>query len=242
MRVRLIHWKAAEAQAIIALLQQAGHTVDYEEKVDYRLAGQLRAHPPAVIAIHLGRLPSHGRAIGASLATQKGTREIPVLFFDGDPAKVPGAQHCQADELLQHLSRARPGVAPEPAAPKPERTVAMKLGITEGLRIQVIDAPAAFPRLLGPLPPAVDFTEEPAAFTIAFAHDPGEFQAALPSLRRAAQRGKLWIAWRKQSARNRGNGLNAPAIREFAARLGLVDWKVCSLDADWSAIAFAIKK
>jgi hypothetical protein len=101
---------------------------------------------------------------------------------------------------------------------------------------------AAFPRLLGELPAGVEFSQKPAAYTMAFVDDPGAFQASLAKRRRAAERGKLWIAWRKRTAGRRAAGLSAPVIREGAARMGLVDGKVCSLGAEWSAIAFSARK
>ena len=52
--------------------------------------------------------------------------------------------------------------------------------------------------------------------------------------------GSLWISWIKQSSTRGGGGLpgdlNENTIRRLALASGLVDVKVASLDAEWSAL------
>jgi hypothetical protein len=76
------------------------------------------------------------------------------------------------------------------------------------------------------------------AVTLWFVHDPAEYQAALPSRRALAARSRLWILWKK----GRRDGLNGTLVREAALVMGLVDYKICSLDGVWSGMVFAVKK
>jgi hypothetical protein len=69
-------------------------------------------------------------------------------------------------------------------------------------------------------------------------HDPGEFAASLPARRALASKGPLWIVWRK----GREDGLNGNFVREAALAVGLVDYKICSLDSVWSGMLFAVRK
>ncbi len=67
-RVCLFHWKAEEAKPLMTVLQAAGFSVDYHE----RMAGyrEVRDHPkpPDAIVIDLSRMPSHGRELGIFFA------------------------------------------------------------------------------------------------------------------------------------------------------------------------------
>jgi hypothetical protein len=48
----------------------------------------------------------------------------------------------------------------------------------------------------------------------------------------------LWIVWQK----GRRDGLNGNFVREAAMAMGLVDYKICSLDGLWTGMVFAVKK
>ena len=50
-----------------------------------------------------------------------------------------------------------------------------------------------------------------------------------------AARTKLWIVWRKGI-------LTDKLVREHAIDSGLVDYKICAVNAHWSAMAFARRK
>ena len=125
--------------------------------------------------------------------------------------------------------------------PAPGRTTALKLGIREGQVARVIDPPGDYARVVGALPDGATFSEDPrgmAAVSLWFVHDIAEYEAALPACRTLAAQSRLWILWRKGM---RG-GLNSNAIRQAALALGLVDFKICSLNEVWSGMAFAVKK
>ena len=49
--------------------------------------------------------------------------------------------------------------------------------------------------------------------------------------------GRLWVCWPKKSS-GMATDLGERAVRDFGLAEGLVDIKVCAVDATWSALAF----
>jgi hypothetical protein len=58
----------------------------------------------------------------------------------------------------------------------------------------------------------------------------------------------LWIAWRKQAARGgrpvrlSGSEPSESAVRGAGLEAGLVDYKVCAIDREWSGLLFAPRR
>jgi len=255
-RVRLIHWKAEEAAPLLSALRAAGHQVDYEAKPGYHVAMAVRAEQPAAVVIDLSRMPSHGREIGMYLRRSKATRQIPLVYVGGEPEKVaairqklPDAVYTSSARLSGSLRKALSAAPKNPLVPPPimqqykGRTTAQKLGIKEGNSIAVIDPPRDYVAVLGAMPEGVSLLEEsPRAcdLTLWFVQDVSGYQSELPRLKKRAAGGKLWILWRKQSAGKKSN-LTLPQIRETAMQVGLVDYKICSLNEIWSGMLFTKK-
>ena len=53
--------------------------------------------------------------------------------------------------------------------------------------------------------------------------------------------GSLWISWPKGTS-GIETDLNGNLVREFGLKGGLVDVKVCAIDADWSGLKFMYRK
>lgn len=250
--VRLFHWKSAEAGPLIAKLRSAGYEVAYKGETQSPSVREIRDTAPAAIMIDLSRRPSHGRDVVAWVRGSKSIRHIPIVFVDGDPAKVevirreiPDAVYTTQARLLAALKRVKP--LKDPMVPRqimetdPSRTAAQKLGIREGAVVGLIDPPADYKKVLGKLPAGVvleENTDRVCAVALWFVHDPGEYEAALPARRVLATHSRLWILWQK----GRRDGLNGNFIRQGALAMGLVDYKICSLDRVWSGMVFAVKK
>jgi CheY-like chemotaxis protein len=254
MRVRLFHWKAEEAAPAIAELEKAGFTVDYEEKLSSFKS--IRDSKPDAFVVDLSRLPAHGREVAIALRGNKATRHAPIVFVDGDVEKLetirralPDAIYTPRARLIAALRRARPLADPVRPAQMMERyagrSAAQKLGVQAGMKVGVIDAPPDYGRVIGKLPEGATFEEDwgeenfgDRKLTLWFVHDFARLQGALPAMRRAAAHTRLWILWRKAKQ----DGLDGGVIRRGATELGLVDYKICSVNEVWSAMAFAIKK
>jgi hypothetical protein len=251
-RVCLFHWRAEEAKPLLTVLEAAGHSVEYQERMaSYR---EVRDKPPDAIVIDLSRLPSQGRELAVFFRGAKSTRFVPIVFVGGEPEKVAGVQRVLPDAVYTPASRLRgtlsKALANPPVNPiKPAqmidrwgtRTVAQKLGIAKNSRVAVIDPPSGYAQAIGELPTGVEFDEESTEdcpVSLWFVHDVPEFHAALPRMRKLAARSRLWIIWRK----NKKDGLDGNLIRQGGIAVGLVDYKICSVSETWSGMVFAVKK
>ena len=248
--VRLFHQRPGEAEPLLRALRGLGHEVIYTAAPGAPSVRSVIQEGTSAIVIDLSHVPSLGRAIGAWVRGSKGIRHIPLIFVDGDPAKVaairkeiPDAVYTSREKLPAALRRAKP--AKDPVIPKqametpPDRTNAQKLGIREGASVLAIDPPGDLERIIGAMPGGAAFVESaPADVTLWFAHDPAEFEAALQGRRALAAKSKLWIVWPK----GRRHGFNGDFVRARALKLGLVDYKICSLNEKWSGMLFAVKK
>ncbi len=254
-RVRLLHWKAAEAAAHLDSLRAAGYEVEYEEQFRPGLMKLWRESPPDAFVIDLSRLPSHGREIAIALRQSPATRAVPIVFCDGADEKIdrirrdlPDAAYCSLSKLPSSLRKAIANPPVKPVKPVQmmdryaSRTAAQKLGIKESSTVAVIDPPRDFMKVLGELPHGVEFAEEgdnKASVTLCFVHDAGLLRSVLSRVRALASTSKLWILWRKGSAKG---GVTERLVREQAIDLGLVDYKICSVNETWSALLFAAKR
>jgi hypothetical protein len=253
-RLRLFHWKAEEAAPLIAALKAAGHSVEYQEKLaSYREA---RESPPDAFVIDLSRLPSHGREVAIFLRGSKATRHVPTVFVGGAVEKVegvrrvlPDASYTSPGRLIATLRHVKPLADPVRPAQMMDRyagrTPAQKLGIGKGARVAVVDPPSDYAQAIGKLPEGAWLEEEPTddcKVTLWFARDPAGFQAALPEMRKAAARTRLWILWPKRKPKGKQDGLDGNIVRQGAADVGLVDYKICSVNETWSAMVFTVKK
>ena len=256
-RVTLLHWKAAEAAAHLELLRGAGHSVEYEEEFRPALMRRWRESPPDAFVIDLSRLPSHGREIAIALRQSRATRQIPIVLVDGAQEKVdrlraelPDAQYCALAQLpsvlKQELAKPRrDGVKPIQMMDRyASRTAAQKLGIKASSSVALIDPPRDWMTVLGGLPPGVKVVEQVGAkaqVTLCFVRESNSLRAILSDLRQSAGQSKLWILWRKGGSTARGD-VTEPLVRETGIDLGLVDYKICSVNETWSAMLFALKR
>jgi hypothetical protein len=256
-RVRLLHWNADEAQERAERLAVLGYKVDYAA-LDASGLRRLREDPPDAVVIDLGRVPSQGRDVALGLRKHKATRRVPLVFVDGDPEKVarvklllPDAVYTTWIKIGEALrdAIAHPPVDPVvPAStmdgyagtPLPE-----KLGIKAGSVVVLVDAPDGFEGVLGDLPQGVVLLREEASLernlTIWFTRSQEELLSRVESMTVQADRGPLWIAWPKKASKMITD-LTQQVVREVGLGSGLVDYKICSIDATWSGLLFTRRK
>ena len=119
-----------------------------------------------------------------------------------------------------------------------------KLGIKAGFKIWVIDPPPDYWDLLGPLPDNVSVggpDERRLDFIHLFVTDRARLEAQLGELRaHIAPAGMIWVSWPKKSSRM-ATDLSEAVIRDLALAGGLVDVKVCAVDATWSGLKLVIR-
>jgi len=124
--------------------------------------------------------------------------------------------------------------------------LARKLGIKEDQTVATVGAPAHFPSLLRPLPARVRLEAEPdggGPYPVVVAFIP-EASVLEDRFRRGQELmdpyGGLWLAWPKQSSAL-ATELRESHIREHGLATGLVDNKICAVDADWSGLRFVVR-
>lgn len=123
--------------------------------------------------------------------------------------------------------------------------LARKLGIKEGSRVLLLDAPAELAGLLAPLPHGVVFDSKPGTGTSMahlFVTDRVVLEKRLRELRRRLDpEVAVWVSWPKKSARV-PTTVTEDVIREVALPLGWVDIKVCAVSEIWSGLKLVVRK
>ncbi|MDQ6870838.1 MAG: DUF3052 domain-containing protein [Gemmatimonadota bacterium] len=114
-----------------------------------------------------------------------------------------------------------------------------KLGIKAGVRAQIVNPPADFSETLGSLPEGVTVASRGALdFVLLFVTRKTDLARRFPSLlHRLESNGQLWISWPKKSS-GAPTDLTENVIRAMGLELGVVDVKVCAVDATWSGLKF----
>ena len=119
-----------------------------------------------------------------------------------------------------------------------------KLGLRAGATVLTVDAPANYAELLPALPADVSFTDEaepPVGFVHLFVTAKADLAKRLPKLLAAlASDGVIWVSWPKKAAKV-PTDITEDTIRAVALPLGLVDVKVCAVDAVWSGLKLVIR-
>lgn len=122
--------------------------------------------------------------------------------------------------------------------------LAKKLGIQPGVIVVALGAPADYPELLDPFPEGVAIVGQlpvTASFIHFFTTERAALEAELPRLKVALERdGMLWISWPKKAAKVTTD-LDGNVVRGLGLRAGLVDVKVCAVDATWSGLKFVYR-
>jgi hypothetical protein len=122
--------------------------------------------------------------------------------------------------------------------------LAKKLGIKEGSRIGLVNAPEDFQSTLGKLPDNVQFvTRLTNSFDIilffvltqrALARDFSKLA------NRLVTNGMIWIAWPKKSS-GVTTDLSFESVQRIGLDAGLVDVKICAIDDTWSGLKFVYR-
>jgi len=126
-----------------------------------------------------------------------------------------------------------------------------KLGIKAGQVIAIIDGPDGFDDTLGPLPDGVTvhrkLTEAgvgagPFDIVLFFTTRRAVLTELIGTVRPLmAPACGLWIAWPKRAS-GVPTELTDHVVRELALPTGLVDNKVCAVDATWSGLRLVIRR
>lgn len=217
----------------------------------------LRQDTPAATVIDLSRLPSQGRDVALVLRQQKSTRHIPLIFVDGDPEKVsrvkallPDAAYTTWAGIGDMLNRAIASPPSDPVVPRSALAgysgtpLPRKLGIKTGSTVALVGAPPGFAATLGVLPEGATLRAGARGrpdLTIWFVRSRKDLTRDIRRMPKLAAGGGLWIAWPKRASTLAAD-VSETDVREAGLASGLVDYKICAIDATWSGLKFTLRK
>ena len=123
--------------------------------------------------------------------------------------------------------------------------LAKKLGYKPAMQVCLLGAPAGFRQLLEPLPDAVSFASRSGQSTDMvhlFTAKRAELARALQTARKTLKpEASIWVSWPKKASKV-PTDITEDVIRAVALPLGLVDVKVCAVDATWSGLKLVIRR
>jgi hypothetical protein len=108
------------------------------------------------------------------------------------------------------------------------------------MRVLAWNAPPHFRALLSDAPADLGWLARLAAFdcAVAFATSGSDLRAIFTKLEpKLSQDGMIWIAWPKKAAAAKTE-IDENLVRDTGLAAGLVDIKVCAIDATWSGLKF----
>jgi hypothetical protein len=180
-----------------------------------------------------------------------------MVFAGGEPDKVARVKKVLPDAVYTEWSKIRSAVkqaikqAPkEPHVPGTFDSYAgtplpKKLGIRPGITLALLGAPKDFDKTLGKLSTDVHVVYRAgnnAELILSFVKSVAELKRRFPAAKRTlAPKGALWIAWPKKTSGIKSD-LTQQIVREYGLSNGLVDYRICAIDATWSALRFAHRR
>jgi CheY-like chemotaxis protein len=256
-RIYLVCWHDDDAATRLELLRDGGHSAE-RAALDMSGFREIRDSQPDAVVIDLDRRPSHGREAAKVLRTAKKTRQIPLVFAGGQREKVnpirellPDAVYTSWEAVAGAVDTAlarpptRPIVPPGPMDGYADTPLINKLGIQAGATLVLLHPPQDLIKLLGPLPDDVTVRDSDRGrrdLTIWFVRSQRELTDRIDRMADKLDAGTaLWIAWPKKTSAI-ASDVTQNIVRGIGIAAGLVDYKICAIDATWSALKFTRRK
>jgi hypothetical protein len=187
----------------------------------------------------------------------KATRHLPLVVVEGEPEKTAAVERLVPDAVFTPWSRIRGALKRALARPPAEPVVPdsmlagysgtplpRKLGIKPGAVVGLIGAPEGFERTLGRLP-AGTLLRRPARgrcdLLLWFPRSRADLLRRVGSIGERAGGDGLWIVWPKKASGIRTD-LTQNGVRRAGLDAGLVDYKICAVDAVYSGLKFTRRK
>lgn len=191
------------------------------------------------------------------LRMRRATRQVPLVFVGGDPAKVNAIQRLLPDAVYSSWEQVEDSIRDaimnppsDPVVPDSQfqayarKPIYRKLGIKPDSSVVLVDAPTGFEDVLGELPAGVQLSAQPgtgADLTLWFARSMQDLRRGIKNMAATADQAPLWNAWPKKAS-GRETDLTQQAVREAGLAAGLVDYKVCSICEVWSGLLFSLRR
>jgi hypothetical protein len=256
-RVVLVHWSKAGTPERMKRLRAAGYDVDGVSEMTPAVLKQMKDSPPRAFVIDLSHLPSHGRRVGEVAREQRSLCNVPLVFV-GDRERIARVRQALPDAVFTSWRGIRGALAAAMTHRRAGSTaplrrtdgysgtpLSQKLGIKPHSVLAILGAPDGFAGVLEALPEGVDVRHDlkrPPDLALFFLRERRALEHAIaPMFSVLDFRGGVWAAWPKKSS-GVASDLTENVIREVALPHGLVDIKVCAIDAVWSGLRLARRK
>lgn len=222
---------------------EIGERVDARKtRFDRPAAIQLARSMRRVVATRGGR--SEILDIGAAVGDEALAKAImgPTGNLRAPSMRVADTLYVGFSELILDADAgARPAA---PVAGYSGTPLAKKLGIVASARVHIVGGPGNYESLLTPLPEGVRFAarvDETVDVVHLFCKRRADLErrlrSILPKIRPDAT---IWVSWPKKAS-GEATDITENTIREVALPLGLVDVKVCAVDATWSGLKLVVR-
>lgn len=124
-----------------------------------------------------------------------------------------------------------------------ETPLITRLGLTEGMKLILINHPSDYITTLGDLPEdceIVTLTQNKAEMVQVFVKSLDELETLVPeAVKHMYSMSVLWISWYRDPSLTT---LNDQSIKSFAHSLSLKDEKFTNIGSDWNGIMFRFKR
>ena len=219
-RVRLFHWKAKEAGPLIAKLHAAGYEVVHNAETQSPWVREIKESGAAAVVIDLLRLPSHGKYVGAWVRGSKSTRQLPLVFVGGEAEKVAAIKKQIPDAVYSSVAGVGAALKKAIARPPRDPVVPKQMMETAPGRTAAQKMGIREGSVVGLIDPPADYLKVLGVLPQGVVLEEDSRQACPLT---------VWF-------------VHDPGEYEAALAMGLVDYKICSLDGVWTGMVFAVKK
>jgi hypothetical protein len=256
-RILLLHWNPKIWEENKRRLSAARDEIVAQSPQGLGFLREVRRDPPGVVVIDLDRLPSVGREVALALRMSKATRYVPIVFAGGETDKVArvreqlqDAFYTSWDSIRDALKRAVVTADAEPIVPRSifdtysSVPLQKKLGIKENSTVAMIDAPAEMAATVGDLPDGASWREKidrECDLIMWFVRSADELDRKIGRMAFSVGERSIWIVWPKKTSKIVSD-LSQNTVRRVGLASGLVDYKVCAIDANWSGLLFRQRK
>gem|GEM_PF-439199 len=208
------------------------------------------------IAIDLFCAPSTGRDLGIYLRKYKPSRFLPLVFLGGKEEEVqkirdilPDAFYLSYEEVRYQLATIIDIVNENPVVPQSvfeaykNVPLSKKLGIKPGMRIVSINTPEGFVSLLTDIDDLniIEDYDESNDLILWFLASEEHMTTQYDQIATMIGKGGIWIIWRKKQSSHEPY-MNEVMVRKFGLANDLVDYKICSVNREWTGLKFVRRK